>query len=269
MLRVLINFLPDASFYFSPLVETISIITLIYASFATIIQEDTKSLIAYSSVCHMSIVVLGIFSNTIIGIEGAILLALAHGFVSPALFYCVGGILYERAHTRIIYYYRGLVNTMPVFTILFFLFILANTGIPLTLNFLGEFMSLTGIFQKNAIVAFLGASGILFSACYSIYFYNRISYGNYSPFLPIFKDINRREFFLLLSLLIPVFILGIFPNIILNCLHVSVTQLLYNPIIIPLLMESYNLNQLVIPSLSLLNFNQNKNNNTKCKDIVV
>ena len=145
MLRVLINFLPDATNYFSPMVQTIAIITIIYASFSTIVQQDTKKLIAYSSVCHMSVVVLGIFSNTIQGIEGAILLAIAHGFVSPALFICVGGIIYDRTSTRLIPYIRGLVTYMPVFTILFFIFTLANAGIPLTLNFLGEQLALIGI----------------------------------------------------------------------------------------------------------------------------
>jgi NADH-ubiquinone oxidoreductase chain 4 len=228
ILRVLINFLPDATHYFSPFVQTLAIITLIYASLATIIQEDTKKLIAYSSICHMAVVTLGLFSNTIIGIEGAILLAIAHAFVSPALFICCGGIIYERIHTRNIYYIRGLVTTMPIFTILFFIFILANTGIPLSLNFLGEFMSLTGIYQRNPIIGILGASGIVLSACYSIFLYNRISYGSYSPHLPLLKDINRREFFLLISLLIPTFILGIFPNLILDILHISVTSLIYN-----------------------------------------
>ena len=118
-IRVLINLLPDASHYFSPLIQTIAIVTLIYSSLATIIQQDTKSLIAYSSIAHMSVVILGLFSNTIQGIEGAILLSLAHGFVSPALFICVGGVNYERTGTRIIQYIRGLVTYMPVFTILF------------------------------------------------------------------------------------------------------------------------------------------------------
>jgi NADH-ubiquinone oxidoreductase chain 4 len=227
-LRVLINFLPDASNYFGPLVQTIAVIAIIYASFSTIIQQDTKRLIAYSSIAHMGVVVLGLFSNTIQGIEGGILLALAHGFVSSALFICVGGVIYDRTGTRIINYIRGLVINMPVFTILFFIFTLCNTGIPLSLNFLGEVMSLTGIFQRNPIIAVLGASGIVLSACYSIFLYNRISYGSYSPYLPIYKDINKREFFLLITLLIPTIILGIFPNVILDTLHISVTSLLYN-----------------------------------------
>src|SRR6266702_4112676 len=152
-IRILINFLPDATNYFGPLVQTIAIITLIYASLTTIIQQDTKTLIAYSSIAHMSVVILGLFSNNIQGIEGAILLALAHGFVSPALFICVGGIIYERTGTRIIKYIRGLVTYMPIFTILFFIFTLCNTGIPLSLNFLGEQLALIGIWKVNPIIS--------------------------------------------------------------------------------------------------------------------
>ena len=227
-IRVLINLLPDASNYFGPLVQTIAIVTLIYSSLATIIQQDTKSLIAYSSIAHMSVVILGLFSNTIQGIEGAILLSLAHGFVSPALFICVGGIIYERTGTRIIHYMRGLVTYMPVFTILFFIFTLANSGIPLSLNFLGEQLSLIGIWNKSPIIASIGATGIVFSACYSIYLYNRLSYGLYSPHLKPVQDINRLEFNLLIALLIPTVLLGIFPNVVLDTLHLSVSTLLYN-----------------------------------------
>ena len=227
-LRVLINFLPDATNFFSPLIQTIAIISLIYASFSTIIQQDTKRLIAYSSVAHMAVVVLGLFSNTLTGIEGAILLAIGHGFVSPALFICVGGVIYDRTGTRIINYIRGLVTYMPIFTILFFVFTLCNTGIPLSLNFLGEQLSLIGIWQQNPIIAALGATSILLSACYSIFLYNRLSYGNLSPYLPPLKDINRREFILLISLLIPTVVFGIIPNTLLNCLHMSVSALLYS-----------------------------------------
>jgi NADH-ubiquinone oxidoreductase chain 4 len=226
-LRVLINFLPDATNYFSPLIQTVAIISLIYASFSTIIQQDTKRLIAYSSVAHMAVVVLGLFSNNLQGIEGAILLAIGHGFTSPALFICVGGIIYDRTGTRIINYIRGLATYMPVFTILFFIFTLCNTGIPLSINFLGEQLSLLGIWQQNPIIAILGASGILLSACYSIFLYNRISYGNISPYLPPLKDLNRREYFLLISLLLPIVIFGILPNVLLDSLHMSVTSLIY------------------------------------------
>jgi len=227
-LRVLINFLPDATNYFNPLVQTIAIIAIIYASFSTIIQQDTKRLIAYSSIAHMGVVVLGLFSNTIQGIEGGILLALGHGFVSPALFICVGGIIYDRTGKRIINYIRGLATYMPVFTILFFIFTLCNTGIPLSLNFLGEQLSLIGIWQQNPIIACLGATGIVLSACYSMFLYNRLSYGNLSPSLPpISKDINRREYYLLISLLIPTVVFGILPNVILTSLHTATSALLY------------------------------------------
>jgi len=176
----------------------------------------------------MGVLVLGLFSNTIQGIEGAILLGIAHGFVSPALFICVGGIIYDRTGKRIISYIRGLAIYMPVFTILFFIFTLCNTGIPLSLNFLGEQLSLLGIFEKNPIIASLGATGIVLSACYSLFLYNRLSYGSYSPYLPVLKDINRREYSVLITLLIPTIIFGILPNVLLNPLHISTSALLYN-----------------------------------------
>ena len=115
---------------------------------------------------------------------------------------------------------------MPIFTILFFLFTLANTGIPLSLNFIGEQFSLIGIYDKNPIIGVLGATSIVLSACFSLFLYNRISYGDYSPHLAIVKDLNRREFYLLFALLIPTFVLGIYPNVILDTLHSSVTALL-------------------------------------------
>nr|YP_009710558.1 NADH dehydrogenase subunit 4 [Amanita pseudoporphyria]QFZ98507.1 NADH dehydrogenase subunit 4 [Amanita pseudoporphyria] len=226
-LRVLINFLPDATNYFNPLIQTIAVIAIIYASLSTIIQQDTKRLIAYSSIAHMGVVVLGLFSNTIQGIEGAILLALAHGFVSPALFICVGGIIYDRTGTRVINYIRGLVTYMPVFTILFFVFTLANTGIPLSLNFLGEQLSLIGIWIQNPIIAALGATGIVLSACYSLFLFNRLSYGKLSPLLTPVKDLNRREYYLLISLIIPTIAFGILPDVLLDSLHTSVSALLF------------------------------------------
>jgi len=175
----------------------------------------------------MGVVVLGLFSNNIQGIEGGILLALAHGFVSPALFICVGGIIYDRTGKRIINYIRGLATYMPVFSILFLVFTLCNTGIPLSLNFLGEQLSLIGIWQQNPIICILGATGIVLSACYSLFLYNRLSYGILSPSLQPLKDINRREYYLLISLLIPTVVFGILPNVLLNSLHTSVSALLY------------------------------------------
>ena len=225
-MRLIIHFLPDATNYFSPLIQTIALITIVYASFSTIIQQDTKVLIAYSSIAHMGVVVLGLFSNNIVGLEGAILLSLAHGFVSPALFICVGGVIYDRTQVRMIPYLRGLVTYMPVFSILFFIFSLCNTGIPLSLNFLGEQLSLIGIWERTPISAIIGASGIVLSACYTIFLYNRLSFGSYSENLTPLLDINRREYILLITLLIPTIILGIYPNVLLNALHFSLTHLL-------------------------------------------
>ena len=227
-LRILLPILPDATHYFTPLVQTISIITLIYASLATIRQTDLKGIVALSSVAHMAVVILGLFSNNLQGIEGAILLSIAHGFVSPALFICVGGILYTRYHTRSLPYFRGMALAMPVFTLMFFLFTLFNMAVPLSLNFTGEFLSLAGTFQRNPVIGILGASGIFFSAVYSIWMFNRISYGQFSSYYPVTSDISRREFTLLLALLIPTVVFGVFPNIILNSLHSSVSTLLYS-----------------------------------------
>jgi NADH-ubiquinone oxidoreductase chain 4 len=226
-LRVLINFMPDATSYFSPLVQTIAVVTLIYSSLATVRQVDFKALVAYSSIGHMAVVILGLFSNTIIGMEGAIALSVAHGVISPAMFILVGGVLYDRFHTRVIRYYRGVTVYMPVFSALFFVTTAFNMAVPLSLNWIGEFMSLAGAFQRSPLVGLLGASSIILSAAYSIYLYNRISYGAYSRYLSYTTDISRREFMLMLPLLLVAVIFGIMPNIILADLHVAVSGLLY------------------------------------------
>ena len=231
ILRIMLPLLPKASLVCTPWVYLVLVITILYASFSTLRTTDVKELVAYSSVCHAAVYVLGVFSNTIQGIEGGILLALGHGFVSPALFICVGGIIYDRTGKRIINYIRGLATYMPVFTLLFFIFTLCNTGIPLSLNFFGEQLSLIGIWQQNPIIACLGATGIVLSACYSIFLYNRLSYGNLSPSLKgqtsVATDINRREYYLLISLLLPTVTLGILPNVILTSLHTATSALLY------------------------------------------
>lgn len=227
-LRILLGMMPDASSYFSPLVQTLAVVSLIYSSFATLRQSDAKALIAYSSVSHMAVIVLGLFSNTFVGIEGAILMSIAHGLVSPALFILVGGVLYDFHHTRIIRYYRGLAAYMPVFSVLFFLATAFNMGVPLSLNWAGEALSLAGIFQKSPIIGVLGASSIVLSACYSIFLFNRMCFGAVSEYITTAKDVTRREFMLLLPLLLLTLVFGICPNVILNDLHVGVTQLLYN-----------------------------------------
>lgn len=134
MVRVLLTMLPDASSHYTPLVQVLALVSLIYASLATVRQVDLKALVAYSSVAHMAVVVLGLFSNSLLGVQGGLLLGLAHGVVSPALFMLVGGVLYDRYHTRTIRYYRGLVVLMPLFTSLFFVAICSNIGVPLSLN---------------------------------------------------------------------------------------------------------------------------------------
>lgn len=225
-LRILIGFMPDATSYFSPLVQTIAIVTLVYSSLATLRQVDFKALVAYSSISHMAIVVLGLFSNT--SIEGAIALSIAHGVISPAMFTLVGGVLYDRFHTRVIRYYRGLTVYMPVFAALFFVTTAFNMAVPLSLNWVSEVMSLAGIFQKSPIIGLMGASSIVLSACYSIFLFNRLAFGTYSQYLSYTTDISRREFMVLVPLLSVALIFGIMPNIIFSDIHVAVTQLLYS-----------------------------------------
>lgn len=240
-LRVLLNLLPEFCIHNMFIIHSIALITLIYSSLVVIRQIDLKAIVAYSSVSHVAVMILGLFSNTLNGIEGGILLSLAHGFVSPAMFIFVGGYTYSRYHTRIINYYRGLALTMPIFATLFFIFSIFNAGAPLSLNFIGEFLALTGTFQNSPIVGFLGASGIFLSAVYSIWLFNRVTFLNYSPFFnqptitnikPGSKlelgDLNRREFFLIIPLLIATVIFGIWPNTILESLHYPITQLLIN-----------------------------------------
>lgn len=227
-MRILLQFFPDASYYFSPLVQTVAVITIIYASLATLRQTDFKALIAYSSVAHMGVVVLGLFSNNLQGIEGAILLSIAHAFVSPALFILVGGVLYDRYHTRVIRYYRGMTAYMPLFSVFFFLFTIFNAAVPLSGNWAGEFLTLTGVFQANPVIALFGSTGIVLSAAYSIWLFNRISFGSWSKYMNYTTDLNRREFMVLLPLLFLTIIIGIFPNIVLETLHISVSQLIYN-----------------------------------------
>lgn len=228
-LRILITMLPAATHFFSPTVQAIAIISLIYSSFATVNQHDMKRLVAYSSIAHMSIVVLGLFSNNIFGIEGALLLSIAHGLVSPAMFIMVGGVIYDRYHVRLIRYFRGLTVYMPLFSVLLFMGSISNMGIPLSLNWTGEFMSLAGLFQKSPIVAILASTSIVLSACYSIYLFNRLRFGPLSKYIKIDvpTDVERKEFFMLSLLLIPTFLLGICPNFILSDVHTSVSELLY------------------------------------------
>lgn len=193
-LRIMISFLPDATHFYSPLLQGICIITLIYASLSALRSHDSKALVALSSISHCALIVLGLFSNSIIGIEGAIIVSLAHGWVSPALFIIVGGIIYNRTHSRVIPYIRGLSTYMPLLGILFLIFALANASIPLTTGWIGEQMALIGLFDRSPLIGALGASSIFLTACYSIYLYNRLMFGKYSEHLKPLLDLDRREF---------------------------------------------------------------------------
>nr|AKP95611.1 NADH dehydrogenase subunit 4 [Penicillium nordicum] len=228
--RLMLPLLPKASLNFTYIIYVIGVITIIYASFSTLRTIDIKELIAYSSVSHAAVYLIGAFSNTIQGIEGAIVLGLAHGFVSPALFICAGGILYDRSSTRLITYYRGMAQIMPIFSILFFILCLGNSGTPLTFNFIGEFMSLYGAFERMPILGILASTSIVLSAAYTIFMYNRIAFGgSYSVyFVENIGDVTRREFILLLVFVIFTVLFGIYPAPILDGLHYSVSSLIYN-----------------------------------------
>ena len=227
--RLILPILPKASLDYTFIVYTISVITIIYASISTIRTTDVKELIAYSSVCHAAVYLIGAFSNSIQGIEGSIVLGLAHGFVSSGLFICAGGVLYDRTHTRILYYYRGVTQLMPIFGILFFLLALGNCGAPLTLNFIGEFMSLYGIVERLPILGIFACSSIVFSAAYTIYMFNRTAFGgSFSKILEIsLLDLNKREFTLLLILVLFTVFFGIYPSLIINLLDYSINPLIY------------------------------------------
>ncbi|AKK32452.1 NADH dehydrogenase subunit 4 (mitochondrion) [Penicillium roqueforti] len=228
--RLMLPLLPKASLNLTYIIYVIGVITIIYASFSTLRTIDIKELIAYSSVSHAAVYLIGAFSNTIQGIEGSIVLGLAHGFVSPGLFICAGGILYDRSSTRLITYYRGIAQIMPVFSILFFILCLGNSGTPLTLNFIGEFMSLYGAFERMPILGILASTSIVLSAAYTMFMYNRIAFGgSYSVyFVENIGDVTRREFILLLVFVVFTVLFGIYPAPILDGLHYSVSSLIYS-----------------------------------------
>ena len=228
--RLILPLLPKASLDYTYIIYLIGVITIIYASFSTLRTIDVKELIAYSSVSHAAVYLIGVFSNTIQGIEGGIALGLAHGFVSSGLFICAGGVLYDRSGTRLISFYRGMAQIMPIFSILFFILSLGNCGVPLTLNFVGEFMSLYGVFERLPLLGVFASSSIVFSAAYTIYMFNRIAFGG--SFTKFFEenisDVNKREFYILLTLVLFTVILGVYPAPVLDGLHYSVSSLIYS-----------------------------------------
>ena len=198
---------------------------IVYTSFTAIRQTDFKRIIAYTSIAHMNLVILGIFSFNNIGIEGAIFQSLSHGFVSSALFLVIS-IVYDRYKTRIVQYYGGLASVMPIYVFIFLVFTLANIGFPGTSSFVGEFLILVGSFKVSTSVTFLGATGMVIGAGYSLWLFNRISYGNLKiQYTSRFLDLSLREFLVFVPLLLGTLITGICPNIFLIATHMSVNNL--------------------------------------------
>jgi len=225
LIRFSLGLTPVACEYFAPFVYTLSILGVIYASITTIRQTDLKRIIAYSSVGHMGIVTIGIFTFNLEGIQGSIFLQLAHGIVSSALFIVVT-LLYERFHTRIVKYYRGITVTMPIYSSLFLIFTMSNIGVPGTSNYIGEILALTGAMDDNFIVAFFAAIGMVLSASYGLFLFNRVCFGGLSSYmLTAPRDVSRREFFILMPLAILTIVLGIWPGLILDTIEASVLVL--------------------------------------------
>ena len=227
-IRFSLPLFPQASFYFTPFIYTISLIGIVYASLTAIRQTDFKRIIAYTSVAHMNVVMLGIFSFNNVGIEGALLQSLSHGFVASALFIVIG-VVYERYRTRLVKYYGGLVHTMPLYVSIFMFFTMANIGFPGTSGFIGEFLIFAGSFKVNSTVTFFGATGMVLGGCYSLWLFNRIAFGNLkSQYLKQTLDISRREFFIFVPLICYTLILGLTPDIYLSSVHMSVNNLIEN-----------------------------------------
>lgn len=225
-LRFSIPLFPEASVYFSPLIFTISMIAIVYTSLTAIRQTDMKRIIAYASVAHMNMTLVGLFSFTQEGVEGSIIQMLSHGLVSGALFLCVG-VLYDRHHTRLVKYYSGIAHTMPVFVTVFLFFTMANLGLPGTSSFVGEFLILVGIFQENTFVTFVSATSLVLGGAYSLWLYNRIAYGNLkTQYVGYSSDVTRREFYIFVPLVILTLIMGIYPEIFLDPIHVSSYKLI-------------------------------------------
>jgi proton-translocating NADH-quinone oxidoreductase chain M len=220
-LRFSLPLFPYASVYFSPLVYLLSLLGVLYASFSAIRQTDLKRIIAYSSVAHMNLVTLGIFSFNIIGIEGAIIQSVSHGFVSGGMFLLIG-ILYDRYHTRFLYYYGGLVHMMPIYSVILLVFTMANIALPGTSSFVGEFMLLYGIFKTNAISCFVATLGVILVGAYSLWLYNRVIFGNLKINYTLkFVDLNAREFAVIFPLFCFIFIMGIYPSYFTSFLDLS------------------------------------------------
>ncbi|MCL4107625.1 UNVERIFIED_CONTAM: hypothetical protein GTU68_022086 [Idotea baltica] len=224
-LRFSLPMFPVASDLLAPLVLWMSAIAIVYTSLVALMQEDMKKLIAYSSVAHMGYVTMGIFAANQQGIDGAIFQMLSHGFISGALFLCVG-VIYDRMHTREIDAYGGLVNKMPAYALIFMLFTMANVGLPGTSGFIGEFLTLVGIFQVNTWVALVATSGVILSAAYALWLYRRVVMGDLiKESLKSITDMTTREKAIFAPLIVMTLLLGVYPSLILDIIGPSVEAL--------------------------------------------
>ena len=225
-IRFSLGMFPIASEYFIPLIFTLSLIAIIYASLVALMQEDMKKLIAYSSVAHMGFVTLGIFTMTTQGIEGSIIQMISHGLVSAALFLCVG-VVYERMHTRLINKYGGIVNVMPKYALVFMIFTLGAVGLPGTSGFIGEFLILLGAFKKSILVTVIASLGIILAAAYMLWLYRRVVFGDLlNDEVKSMTDLKKSELIILWSLAIPTIFFGFYPEPLLNTIEVSVQNVL-------------------------------------------
>jgi NADH-quinone oxidoreductase subunit M len=225
-IRLSLPIVPDASHVLAGFVIALSLIAVVYIGLVALVQDDMKKLIAYSSISHMGFVTLGIFIFNAHGLEGAIIQMISHGFISGALFLCVG-VLYDRLHSRRIADYGGVVNTMPVFAALFMLFAMANSGLPGTSGFVGEFLVIMGAVKANFWYAAAAATTLVFGAAYTLWMYKRVIFGAVaSPRVGGLSDVNLREFLVLGLLALAVLVMGVWPNPFAEVLHTPVNELL-------------------------------------------
>ena len=224
-IRFSLPMFPDASHYFAPLVFALSVIAIIYTSLVALVQEDIKKLIAYSSVAHMGFVTMGLFAMNQQAVQGAVFQMVSHGLVSAALFLCVG-VVYDRMHTREISAYGGIVAKMPIYAVAFMIFTMANVGLPGTSGFVGEFLTLLGVFQVNGWVTFFATTGVILSAAYALYLYRRVVFGKLEkPSLQGLTDLSPREMAILAPLVLLTIYYGIQPGPILDACSGSIAEL--------------------------------------------
>lgn len=227
-LRFSLPMFPVGTDVLATFVLWLSVIAIVYTSLVALVQEDMKKLIAYSSVAHMGYVTAGIFSLNQQGVDGAIFQMLSHGFISGALFLCVG-VIYDRMHTRDIDAYGGVVNRMPAYALIFMFFTMANVGLPGTSGFVGEFLTLVGMFQANTWIALVATSGVIFSAAYALYLYRRVVLGDLiKESLKSITDMDRREKMIFAPLVFMTLLLGIYPSLVTDLIGPSVEALLTN-----------------------------------------